>query len=82
MKRRLFYFLLAVGLTLCARAWGGRCLAQSPPAAPPNQEAKQENKAAPKVNSEILKKLAGRYELEAGLIPVSTLDVTLEGGEL
>src|SRR5829696_6489096 len=32
--------------------------------------------------SEALKDYAGRYELEVGLIPVSTLDVTLSGGEL
>ncbi len=32
--------------------------------------------------AEALKDYAGRYELEVGLIPVSTLDVTLEGGEL
>ena len=29
-----------------------------------------------------MKKYAGRYELEVGLIPVSTLDVTLADGEL
>jgi hypothetical protein len=32
--------------------------------------------------AEALKDYAGRYELEVGLIPVSTLDVTLSGGEL
>ena len=32
--------------------------------------------------AEALKEYAGRYELEVGLLPVSTLDVTLEGGEL
>ena len=32
--------------------------------------------------TEPLKDYAGRYELEVGLIPVSTLDVTLSGGEL
>ncbi|HZB46353.1 MAG TPA: DUF3471 domain-containing protein [Pyrinomonadaceae bacterium] len=36
----------------------------------------------PKPNPEALKKYAGRYELEAGIVPVSTLDVTVEGGEL
>lgn len=36
----------------------------------------------PKADPEALRKYAGRYELEVGLIPVSTLDVTLEGGEL
>jgi hypothetical protein len=32
--------------------------------------------------AEALRDYAGRYELEVGLIPVSTLDVTLAGGEL
>ncbi|HEX8115865.1 MAG TPA: glycogen-binding domain-containing protein [Pyrinomonadaceae bacterium] len=32
--------------------------------------------------AEALKEYAGRYELEVGLIPVSTLDVTAAGGEL
>jgi hypothetical protein len=32
--------------------------------------------------AEALKAYAGRYELEVGLIPVSTLDVTAAGGEL
>jgi hypothetical protein len=36
----------------------------------------------PKVDAAALRDYAGRYELEVGLIPVSTLDVTLEGGEL
>ncbi|HEX8188751.1 MAG TPA: glycogen-binding domain-containing protein [Pyrinomonadaceae bacterium] len=39
--------------------------------------AKAEGKRA-----EALKDYAGRYELEVGLIPVSTLDVTAAGGEL
>jgi len=38
--------------------------------------------ARAKAAAEALKKYAGRYELETGLIPVSTLDVTAEGGEL
>ena len=36
----------------------------------------------PKASAPALRDYAGRYELEVGLIPVSTLDVTLEGGEL
>jgi Glycogen recognition site of AMP-activated protein kinase/Domain of unknown function (DUF3471) len=48
--------------------------AQAPPA------AKQGAKSKP--GPEVLKKYAGRYELEVGLIPVSTLDVTLRDGEL
>ena len=35
-----------------------------------------------KVNPEALKKYVGRYGLDAGIIPISTLDVTLENNEL
>jgi hypothetical protein len=35
-----------------------------------------------KANAEALRKYAGRYELETGVIPVSTLDVTLADGGL
>lgn len=35
-----------------------------------------------KINPEALKKYAGRYALDAGIIPISTLDVTMENGEL
>jgi hypothetical protein len=35
-----------------------------------------------KASAEALKKYAGRYELETGVIPVSTLDVTLADGQL
>lgn len=31
---------------------------------------------------EVLKKYVGRFEVETGIIPISTLDVTLEGNEL
>jgi hypothetical protein len=44
--------------------------------------AKPEDKPKPKASVPALKEYVGRYELEVGLIPVSTLDVTLEGGEL
>jgi hypothetical protein len=62
---------------ICGR---GACLAQTPPAPPP--AVKRDEKPRPKVSPDVLKKYAGRYELEAGLLPVSTLDVTLENGEL
>ena len=65
---------LAVVLIFCS---GGTRAAQTPQPGAPADE-----KARPKVNPEALRKYAGRYELEVGLIPVSTLDVTLEGGEL
>jgi hypothetical protein len=35
-----------------------------------------------KLNPETLKKYVGRYGLEAGIIPISTLDVTIENNEL
>jgi hypothetical protein len=35
-----------------------------------------------KLNAEALKKYVGRYALDAGIIPISTLDVTLENNEL
>lgn len=41
-----------------------------------------QSQTAPKSGAELLKKLVGRYSLEAGVIPVSTLDVTLEGETL
>jgi hypothetical protein len=37
---------------------------------------------ASKINPDALRKYVGRYELEAGIIPISTLDVTLENNEL
>jgi Glycogen recognition site of AMP-activated protein kinase/Domain of unknown function (DUF3471) len=55
--------------------------AQTPPA-PQQTPAKAEGKQGRKPSAEVLKKYAGRYELEVGLIPVSTLDVTLAGEEL
>ena len=45
-------------------------------------KAKQDDKAKQKASAEALKKYAGRYELEVGVLPVSTLDVTLADGEL
>ena len=50
------------------------CLAQS--------QAAPANKPAPKSKAELLKKYVGRYGLEVGIIPISTLDVTLEGETL
>ena len=38
--------------------------------------------ARPKPGPEALRKYEGRYELEGRVIPVSLMDVTLEGGEL
>jgi len=72
---------LAILLSLAAV-----CAAQTRPA--PQTPAKSQDSSARKQGSkskpsaEALKKYAGRYELEVGLIPVSTLDVTVADGEL
>jgi hypothetical protein len=62
--------------------------ATAPPAAPdtPSPQSSPSARTSPsppaRTNADDLKKYAGRYELEVGLIPISTLDVTIEGGEL
>lgn len=62
------------------------CAAQTRPApqtpAKAEESSAQKSAAKSKLSPEALKKYAGRYELEVGLIPVSTLDVTLADGEL
>lgn len=58
------------------------CVAQTPSANAPAQAAATENKSGRKIDPASLKKYAGRYELEVGLIPISTIDVTLEQNEL
>lgn len=45
-------------------------------------ECLSQPQSARKINSEALKKYVGRYQLDAGIIPISTLDVTLENDEL
>ena len=64
-----------LALLLYPLASAAVCLSQTPP-------AKTGNKPARKPSAKSLEKYAGRYELGAGIIPVSTLDVTLEGEEL
>jgi hypothetical protein len=58
------------------------CLAQSQSTPVAGSTSKPESKPARKFNSEILKRYAGRYTLEVGIIPISTLDVTLENDTL
>jgi hypothetical protein len=62
------------------------CLAQTggPQPTPAKAEANSAQKpgSKSKLSPEVLKSYAGRYELEVGLIPVSTLDVTFADGEL
>jgi hypothetical protein len=61
----------------------GLAQAQAPPRAGAKaDDSSSSSSAKAKANSDLLKRYVGRYELEVGLIPISTLDVTLEGGEL
>ncbi|MGA9997294.1 MAG: hypothetical protein WBP93_17890 [Pyrinomonadaceae bacterium] len=75
----IFYpssFILALLVVFVfAQASGETCWAQT-------VESKAQGKDAKKLNPELLKKYVGRYELETGIIPISTLDVTIENGEL
>jgi hypothetical protein len=58
------------------------CMAQSQATPPADSQPKPDNKSARKSNLEVLKKYVGRYTLEVGIIPISTLDVTLENEAL
>jgi Glycogen recognition site of AMP-activated protein kinase/Domain of unknown function (DUF3471) len=64
--------LCIVNLSLVA----GRPLTQAVPTSTLQQPT------ARKIDPELLRKYVGRYELEVGIIPISTLDVTLENNEL
>lgn len=71
--------------SLCAEMKSASCLAQSsPPAADASAkpEEKPQDKAVAKVKPNPLQKYTGRYELETGLIPISTLDITLQDNQL
>ncbi|HEX8180241.1 MAG TPA: hypothetical protein VF525_11915 [Pyrinomonadaceae bacterium] len=66
-------------------AAGRVAFAQTQPAAsPPPHGADTNAHAADKeaAREHPLKRFTGRYELETGIIPISTLDVTLEGNDL
>ncbi|HEX9918445.1 MAG TPA: glycogen-binding domain-containing protein [Pyrinomonadaceae bacterium] len=80
MKSFLILAALTSVLMLHARAASATGQAQSTPAttAPPGGKAKNDAEAV----IALLNTYAGRYELGAGLIPVTTLDVTLENREL
>ena len=66
---------LICALLLAPLVWS-RDVSQSATA---TQDPQTQNK---RVDPDALKKYAGRYELEVGIIPISTLDVTLENNEL
>lgn len=69
------FILALLAVFVCAQARVETCQSQT-------VENKAQGKDAKKINPETLKKYVGRYELETGIIPISTLDVTIENGEL
>ncbi|HEX5705733.1 MAG TPA: hypothetical protein VFX96_00440 [Pyrinomonadaceae bacterium] len=78
MRRYLADALLCALLLLAAA-----CPLRAQQPAQGGAEGGEKTKAVERAKAaEALKKYEGRYELEVGLIPVSTLDVTLEAGEL
>ena len=83
MRARALVFFRLLSLAACVAA---ACFAQTQPAqqtpAKAGDTTAQKSAAKSKLSPEVLKKYAGRYELEVGLIPVSTLDVTVADGEL
>jgi hypothetical protein len=79
MRRLTILAALLCALILCASDFVN-CVAQTRPAQQP--AAKADDKSKANASAEALKKYAGRYELEVGIIPISTLDVTVADGEL
>ncbi len=74
--------LLAGLLSLAASVCFAQTQAAQQAPAKTVDSAAQKPAQKPKLSPEVLKKYAGRYELEVGLIPVSTLDVSVADGEL
>ncbi len=63
-----------------ASAWVVSAQTQPTPTPSPAANAPASSPITPKAHP--LQKFVGRYELETGLIPISTLDITLAGDEL
>ncbi len=70
-----FHFILCV-LVLSS------VVTADPPAYAGGSDRSHPQQPARKINPEALKKYVGRYSLDAGIIPISTLDVSLENNEL
>jgi hypothetical protein len=58
------------------------CVLSSLVIGPQTVPARAAQESTRKSNAEALKKYVGRYQLDAGIIPISTLDVSLENNEL
>jgi hypothetical protein len=79
MKRFLILAGLAFVLIFHAQATTS---GQVPPAVEPPTQAKGDAKGGAKIDAAVWKTYTGRYELGAGIIPITTLDVTLENDAL
>jgi hypothetical protein len=82
MKKFFILAGLVVASVLHAQALTATRQQQRPPSSPGNANAKGKPDVRRKIDPAVLKRYAGRYELGAGLIPISTLDVTFENDEL
>ena len=80
MKR--FFVLASLAFASMLQAQATWAVRQTQLPAAPKAQATVKAKNAAKVDPAVLKSYEGRYELGAGIIPISTLDVTLEGNEL
>jgi hypothetical protein len=79
---RKFFILAVLSVATVLHAQAARAMQQAQASTATDANAKAKPGARPKVDPAVLKKYAGRYELGAGVIPVSTLDVTFENNEL
>lgn len=81
MKRLSVFIVLLLMLSFHLRQTEV-CLAQAQSTPPAASQTKPGNKPPSKIKVETLRKYVGRYTLEVGIIPISTLDVTLENDTL
>lgn len=82
MKSFLILANLAFALTLHGGATTATGQGQPAPASQVKSEAKGDAKGDAKGEAAVWKTYTGRYELGAGVIPITTLDVTLENDGL
>jgi hypothetical protein len=77
-----FFILTGLAFALVGYAQATAAFQQPQPSPTADAKARAKPEARPKIDPAVLKKYAGRYELGAGIIPISTLDVTFEQNEL
>lgn len=78
-----FFIIASLSCALILHAQAATSTPQSQTATPTaGQQAGGAAKNGAQADSSVWKTYTGRYELDAGLIPITTLDVTLENNEL